>query len=96
MLQRLDEQITNNDIWVMQLSQNLLTRVTSNRRSELLAAWSADGSHVIYLAARGADSGLYQKAAAGIGNEELLLKGVILSANWSADGRFIVYAFAQR
>jgi dipeptidyl aminopeptidase/acylaminoacyl peptidase len=57
--------------------------------------WSPKGDRIVFTSSRGGARGdLYQKAASGTGQEELLLAAgdtVKLANQWSRDGRFIVY-----
>ncbi len=91
-IQRRDPQLTNSDIWVIDLERNLPTRLTSHPRADEYPIWSPDGSRVVFRAFRNGPPDLYQKAASGVGAEELLLKDANTPTDWSQDGRFILYS----
>jgi len=88
---RLDPQTRNSDIWVIELARNLLTRLTSDLAFDQLPLWSPDDSRVAFQTSRGDVGGIYQKAASGVGTEELLVKDGFHPTDWSADGRFIFH-----
>ncbi len=90
---RSDPQVRNDDIWLIDLANNLSTRLLSDPAYDQSPIWSPEGSRVSFVRGSGGVSGLYQKAANGVGTEELLLKGSNQVPNdWSPGGRFIVYS----
>jgi dipeptidyl aminopeptidase/acylaminoacyl peptidase len=91
-IQRRDPQLTNSDIWVIDLQRNIPTRLTSHPGPEFLPIWSPDGSRIAFQTGWGRGPDLYQKAASGVGAEELLLKDASAPTDWSLDGRFILYS----
>jgi Tol biopolymer transport system component len=55
--------------------------------------WSPDGARIAYSAGHLGDT-LYEKAASGLGDEQMLLKEAGLRhvpTSWSRDGRFLLY-----
>ena len=57
------------------------------------AVWSPDGARIAYSAGRLGDT-IYEKAASGLGDEQVLLKEPGLRhfpTSWSRDGRFLLY-----
>jgi Tol biopolymer transport system component len=55
--------------------------------------WSPDGARIAYSAGRLGDT-IYEKAASGLGDEQVLLKEPGLRhfpTSWSRDGRFLLY-----
>ena len=90
---RLEPQSGNADIWLMELVRGTLTRFTFDQAGDLSPIWSPDGSRIVFASDRDGTPNLYQKAASGAGNEELLLKSDHrkIPLDWSADGKFILY-----
>jgi Tol biopolymer transport system component len=86
------------DIWLRDLTRGTEIRFTSDVSSNSDPFWSPKGDRIVFGSIRGGRAGdLYQKAASGSGQDELLLatpnpKRV---SQWSRDGRFIVYAEAD-
>ncbi len=81
------------DIWVLELARGTPTRFTFDPAVEISPIWSPDGTRIVFSSDREGPMNLYQKAASGAGNDELLLKSDDLKAavDWSADGRLILY-----
>jgi Tol biopolymer transport system component len=81
------------DLWVRDLSRGTETRFTSNASMNLAPVWSPQGDRIVFASNRKGVFNLYQKAASGSGQDELLLPSSLGGAayQWSRDGRFIVY-----
>jgi eukaryotic-like serine/threonine-protein kinase len=56
--------------------------------------WSPDSSHLAFFSMLGGGDNLYQKAANGVGKEELLNKGETsrVPSDWSRDGRYLFFS----
>lgn len=81
------------DLWMLDLASGQRTRFTFGRNVYSPAVWSPDGTRIAYSAGRLGDS-IYEKAASGLGDEQLLLKETGLRhfpTSWSRDGRFLLY-----
>ena len=80
------------DAWVLELSREIPTRVTSNHRVTQVSTWSPDGRRFVYNA--GAPPNLFVTDAAGVGVEQRLSasSGSQAFASWSPDGRHIMFA----
>jgi Tol biopolymer transport system component/predicted Ser/Thr protein kinase len=81
------------DLWVRDLSRGTETRFTSNASFNVAPFWSPQGDRIVF-ASKGGVYNLYQKAASGSGQEELLLAEPNVNSiptQGSRDGRFIVY-----
>jgi serine/threonine protein kinase len=83
-----------NDLWLRDLSRGTETRFTSDPSGNVAPFWSPQGDRIVFASNRRGASNLYQKAASGSGQDELLLPNSVgdLPEQWSRDGRFIVYA----
>ncbi|HEV3056981.1 MAG TPA: protein kinase [Vicinamibacterales bacterium] len=82
----------NSDIWSLDLSRNVLTRLTSDPRSDSFPVWSPDGSHLIFTSNRRGKINLYEKLSSGSEPEHLMFDAPMLAASdWSRDGRFLLY-----
>jgi serine/threonine protein kinase/Tol biopolymer transport system component len=95
LLERFDPQVETADDWVLDLLRDMPDRLTSDPSNDSSPLWSPDGTRFIFAAAReGGPASLYQKAASGPDQEQLLLKPGTDSkwpSDWSRDGRFIIY-----
>ncbi|MEK6322705.1 MAG: protein kinase [Acidobacteriota bacterium] len=83
----------SSDIWVYEIARGFPTRFTFNPASERAPLWSPDGSRIVFGSTRKGIVDLYQKAANGTGDEEVLLESGFdkYPMSWSWDGRFILY-----
>ncbi|MGH9802246.1 MAG: TolB family protein, partial [Blastocatellia bacterium] len=90
-IQQLDPQAKNYDVWAIDLARNLPTRLTSDGSFDLRPVWSPDGNRVVFRSLRSGVRGIYEKEANSVGGETLLLKDGSDPTDWSRDGRFIVY-----
>ena len=90
---RLDLQSGSSDIWLIELSRGIPTRFTFDPANDTAPIWSPDGNRIVFSSEREGPFDLYQRAASGGGNDELLLKSDNrkFPNDWSADGRFILY-----
>ncbi len=86
--------IGTEDIWVYEVARNLRTRFTFDPAVDIAAAWSPDGSRVVYASNRKGRFDIYQKSVTGAGVEELLFQSDVdkFPQHWSRDGRFLAYA----
>jgi serine/threonine protein kinase len=81
------------DIWLYELARNVPTRFTFGPGFAAAPLWSADGSQIVFNSNQKGRFDIYQKAANGTGNEELLFQSdeTKTPTSWSADGRFIAF-----
>ena len=94
-IQQLDPQAKNYDVWTIDLARNLPTRLTSDGSFDLRPVWSPDGNRVVFRSLRNGVRGIYEKEADSVGGERLLLKDGADPTDWSRDGRFIVYSMIE-
>ncbi|HEX5214226.1 MAG TPA: protein kinase [Vicinamibacterales bacterium] len=81
------------DLWMLNLASGQPTRFTFSKNVYSPAVWSHDGTRIAYSAGRLGDT-IYEKAASGLGDEQVLLKEPALRhypTSWSRDGRFLLY-----
>jgi Tol biopolymer transport system component/predicted Ser/Thr protein kinase len=82
------------DIWLRDLARGTDRRVTSDASVNQFPVWSPKGDRIAFTSNRGGVFNLYQRAANGSGQDELLLSNPNnkFSIQWSRDGRFLVYS----
>jgi serine/threonine-protein kinase len=89
----LDVRDQEEDIWVWDLGQKLLTRLTFDRGSDQYPVWTPDGRRIIFGSARAGTANLYAQLSDGTGVPERLTTSVKLQHphSISPDGVRIVY-----
>jgi len=94
-LSRTDPQTGSADVWLLDLSRGVMSRLTSDPNGDWAPLWSADGTRIIWGSDR--KNGLYdiyQRASDGSGQDELLFEApndkYVIAL--SRDGRFLLYA----
>lgn len=90
---RNDPQTGTSDIWRLDLSRGVASRLTFDPAQDQGPLSSPDGSRLVFFSARSRSGSLYQKSFAGNDDEELLVKSPLrdFPEDWSPDGRYIVY-----
>ena len=90
-IQRHEEGV-NEDLWLLDLSTNASSRLTTNPREDVSPAWSPDERRLVFSSRRTGTLTLFQKDLI-TGKEEQLLKNPLPTEvyvdDWSADGRFV-------
>ncbi len=83
------------DVWILDLIRGSISRLTFDPSSEGWGLWSPDGNNVVYNSNRLGDGhvNLYEKAASGAGDDQLLLQSASdkYPTSWSRDGQFILF-----
>jgi hypothetical protein len=74
-------------IWVTDLNGQNGIRLGPGQ----LPVWSPDGSRVAFMTGIQGRAGIYERAANGVGEPELLLSGTVYPKAWTLDGRFLIY-----
>jgi Tol biopolymer transport system component len=89
----LDAAVNTRDIWVFDLSRGVRTRVTFDPSDDVAPAWSPDSNRLVFASNRAGHFDLYRKAAAGVGNDELIFQDESekYPTAWSPDGRSVLY-----
>ncbi len=97
---RRDPRTQTTDLYVLDLLRGTETRFTFDPANDSNPIWSPDGSHIVWQSSREGEigSGLYQKAASGAGQDELLLRSAAqaqIPLDWAANGKFLLYLEAS-
>jgi eukaryotic-like serine/threonine-protein kinase len=77
------------DLWQYGLARRGDSRFTFTGHDRF-PVWSADGKNVAFNGSQGGVTKLYQKAANGTGEEEVLEAADRIPADWSWDGRYLI------
>jgi Tol biopolymer transport system component len=88
------ESASESDIWILDLERGGLTRFTYGPASNVSAAWSPDGTRILFDSDRNGPRDLFVKAASGATPEEPLYTSTTLfkyGRSWSPDGKWIVF-----
>ena len=82
------------DIWVLDLTRGVRTRVTFGPVGNVSPVWSPDGKWIAYSSARIGHFALCRKPSDGSGAEETLLTVDQQPAldDWSRDGKYLLYS----
>jgi Tol biopolymer transport system component len=82
----------NTDIYLIETG-NLPSRFTFDPSIDTTALWSLDGKRVVFSSSRSGPFGLFEKAASGAGDEQLVLRAgePITPLSWSPDGQLLLY-----
>ena len=84
----------NDDVWVLDTTRGVPTRLTFDPGGDNLPIWSPDGLRVLWPSNRGGSYDLYIRPASGAGKDELLIKMGAPNGwgtDWSRDGKFILF-----
>jgi Tol biopolymer transport system component len=84
----------NFDVWLIEITRGLLTRLTSDARFDRSAIWSPDGTRILFSSGRTGAPRLYARSVSGAPNSETLLAPTTVidtPTDWSKDGRFVLY-----
>jgi Tol biopolymer transport system component len=87
-----DPQTGLSDIWRYDLVRGTNSRFTFNSRNNRGAIWSPDNSRIAFFSSPGGTGGVFQRAASGAGQDEILYQPAGVPADWSKDGRYIIWA----
>jgi serine/threonine-protein kinase len=81
------------DVWIYELSRDVLTRMTFHPAQEVNPVWSPDGQKIAFHATQSGTAGLYWKWADGTGEvEELFRTGNFARpSSWSPDGTLLAF-----
>ncbi len=81
------------DLWLFDLAHGTSSRFTFDPADDINPIWSPDGSRIVFSSNRKGHGNIYQKAASGTGEDELLFESGVTKEifSWSPDGRFILF-----
>jgi Tol biopolymer transport system component len=90
---RSESQTRKRDIWVIDLTRGVSSRLTSDPADEMNPVWSPDGTRIAFSSDRRGLRDLYVKPASGVGDETLLEQSEIQKSllDWSPEGKFLTY-----
>ena len=83
----------NQDIWLLDLSRQVLRRFTSDDAPDANAVWSPDGRRVAFTSSRTAGGAMYVAAVSGDEPEHRLVDTppAMQASDWSRDGRYLLF-----
>jgi serine/threonine protein kinase len=82
------------NIWVLDTRRGTASRLTFSSEDDVDPAWKGDGSQILFGSHREGEYDIYQKAANGLGNEQLLFQSKSEGKrpdDVSPDGRYAIY-----
>ena len=83
---------TTLDLWLKQLDEGPLSRLTFEGAGNFRARWSPDGERILFSSDRGGDQALWMKATDGSGTATRLLEGVTSNQlDIAPDGEWLAY-----
>lgn len=95
LLERLDPDVGTDDIWLLELQSDMLTRLTFDPANDTDPIWSPDGRQVLFSSDRiGGNYNLFRRPAHAGGTEEVFSRaagGGKFAEDWSADGRAVLF-----
>jgi serine/threonine protein kinase/Tol biopolymer transport system component len=76
------------DIWLIDLARDIVSRLTAHPADDCCPVWSPDGREIVFSSDREGMMSLFRAPASGPGGERLLLKGdsAMSAKDWSGDG----------
>ena len=80
------------ELWLVAVATGALTRLTSDRATDWVGAWSHDGQQVAFASDRAGQSTVYRKRVDGSGDELLLYRGerTAFPTDWAPDDRTVL------
>jgi Tol biopolymer transport system component len=95
-LDKTDQENQNTDVWIYDLQQGSMKRLTFDPAIDAVPVWSPDGNRILFASSRSGVFQLYIKNADGGEDEKLLPlrasdKAEKYPSDWSPDGKHILY-----
>jgi Tol biopolymer transport system component len=88
--QIMDPKVGINDIWLLDLTSGILSRVTSDPANKDTVEWSPDGREILFSSNKNGVMNLYRKVVGG-GDEQLVLASpeALYPGEWLKDGSMV-------
>ena len=83
----------NRDVWILELSNELLSRLTRHPANDWHPVWSPDGRRIAFDSDRAGLNGVYMRSSTGESDEELVFAApneLATPHDWSSDGRWVL------
>jgi Tol biopolymer transport system component/predicted Ser/Thr protein kinase len=61
------------DLWIVDVTRGIRTRLTNDRGDDVMPVWSPDGAEIVFASNRRGHFDLYRKRASGLGEAQLIL-----------------------
>jgi len=89
--------LVNTDLWDLDLTSGILSRLTSDPARESDPSWSPDERRVAYSSRRLGPTGVFVKDVNSGADEPLVLwKEPVVVDQWTPDGQFVIFRYAGR
>ena len=94
---RVDPETQSQDVWLIETTRGVTSRLTTNPGLDNMGLWSPDGSRILYGSVREGEARATRlKVMSGAGPDEQLFGSssdarIHQTTDWSRDGRLIVY-----
>ena len=92
--ERLDSDNRNENLWILDLSRGIVSRLTSGQSADFGPLWTPDGRTIFFASLRGGTNGdLYATPASGGGDDRKILGSGPGATPWSIslDGKTLLY-----
>jgi Tol biopolymer transport system component len=81
------------DVWVTDIANGAVTRLTDHPATDWGASWSPDDREIVFASDRSGQSTIFRTAADGSGKPQLVYRGDtgVFAQAWLPDGRLLFY-----
>ena len=90
----IDRRAGTNDIWILDIERNLLTRFTNDPADDLYPVWLQDNRTILFDSDRAGNYAVFRKSVGSTTAPELVFKRPVAASLWAcaADNRTILYS----